>query len=201
MGGLAHASHLLTLPLGETAPLVERRRRHAKPGSDRSVLADDPAVDQGRDFKWIYPARPMSRAEEFRILIHASPAEVWKVLADIRAWPEWAPTVTSVTTTATELVVGATAELEQPKIPTATWTVTAVQPERGFTWTSRSSGGVDVTADHELHPKGSDTEVVLRITFAGLMAPVASLFGGRMTRSYLKQEAEGLKARVEQNAR
>lgn len=147
-----------------------------------------------------YPARPMSLAEEVRIVIHASPADVWKVLADIQAWPAWAPTVTSVTTTATDLVVGATAQLVQPKIPTATWTVTAARPEQGFTWTSRSSGVV-TTADHELHPKDSDTEVVLRITHAGPMAPVARLFGGRMTRSYLKQEAEGLKARVEQNAR
>lgn len=142
----------------------------------------------------------MSRAEEIRIVIHSLPAEVWKVLADLRAWPAWAPTVTSVTTTATELVVGATAQLEQPKIPIATWTITAVRPERGFTWTSRSSGVV-TTAAHELHPKGSDTEVVLRITHAGLMAPVARLLGGRMTRSYLKQEAEGLKARVEQDVR
>ena len=39
---------------------------------------------------------------------------------------------------------------------------------------------------------------MLRITHMGAMAFLARLFGGRMTRSYLKQEAEGLKARVEQ---
>ena len=50
--------------------------------------------------------------EETCILINASPADVWEVLADIRNWPTWAPTVTSVTTTATDLVVGTTAELE-----------------------------------------------------------------------------------------
>jgi carbon monoxide dehydrogenase subunit G len=135
--------------------------------------------------------------EETRILINASPAEVWEVLADIRNWPTWAPTVTSVTTTATDLVVGTAAELKQPKIPTAIWTVTSVKPERGFTWSSRSNGVV-TTAEHELHPRDSGTEVVLRITHTGAMAFLARLFGGRMTRSYLKQEAEGLKTRVEQ---
>ena len=135
--------------------------------------------------------------EETRILIHASPAEVWNVLADIRNWPTWAPTVTSVTTTATDLAVGATAELKQPKIPTAIWTVTSVEPERGFTWSSRSNGVVTL-AEHELHPRDSGTEVVLRIAHTGAMAFMARLFGGQMTRSYLSQAAEGLKARVEQ---
>ena len=135
--------------------------------------------------------------EETRILIDASPFEVWNVLADIRNWPTWAPTVTSVTTTATDLVVGATAELMQPKVPTAIWTVTSVEPERGFTWSSRSNGVV-TTAEHELHPRDSGTEVVLRITHTGAMAFMARLFGAQMTRSYLKQEAEGLKSRVEQ---
>jgi uncharacterized protein YndB with AHSA1/START domain len=136
--------------------------------------------------------------EETRILINASPAEVWEVLADVRNWPTWAPTVTSVTTTATDLVVGTPAELEQPKIPTAIWTVTSVEPARGFTWSSRSNG-VLTTAEHELHPRNSGTEVVLRITHTGTMAFLARLFGGRMTRSYLKQDAEALKARVEQD--
>ena len=69
--------------------------------------------------------------------------------------------------------------------------------ERGFTWSSRPNGVV-TTAEYELHPRDSGTEVVLRITHMGAMAFLARLFGGRMTRSHLKQEAEGLKARVEQ---
>jgi uncharacterized protein YndB with AHSA1/START domain len=128
--------------------------------------------------------------EETRSLINASPAEVWEVLADIGNWPTWAQT-------AADLVVGTIAELKQPKIPTAIWTVTSVEPERGFTWSSRSNGVV-TTAEHELHPMDSGTEVALRITHTDAMAFLARLFGGRMTRSYLKQEAEGLKARVEQ---
>jgi Polyketide cyclase / dehydrase and lipid transport len=67
--------------------------------------------------------------EGTRILINASPTEVWEVLADMRNWPTWAPTVTSVTTTATDLVVRTTAKLKEPKIPTAIWTVTSVEPE------------------------------------------------------------------------
>jgi hypothetical protein len=93
------------------------------------------------------------------------PAEVWE---DIGNWPTWAPTVTSVTTTAADLVVGTTAELKQPKIPTSIWTVTSVEPERGFTW-SIPSNGVVTTAEHELHPMDSGTEAVLRITHRASM--------------------------------
>jgi hypothetical protein len=93
------------------------------------------------------------------------PAEVWE---DIGNWPTWAPTVTSVTTTAADLVVGTTAELKQPKIPTSIWTVTSVEPERGFTW-SIPSNGVVTTAEHELHPMDSGTEAVLRITHKASM--------------------------------
>ena len=96
------------------------------------------------------------------------PVEVWEVLADIGNWPTWAPTVTSVTTTAADLVVGTTAELKQPKIPTSIWTVTSVEPERGFTW-SIPSNGVGTTAEHELHPMDSGTEAVLRITHRASM--------------------------------
>ena len=67
--------------------------------------------------------------------VAAAPDRVWAVLVDVERWPEWTESVTSVRLLGTApLAVGSRAEISQPRIPTGTYTVTAVEPGRSFTW-------------------------------------------------------------------
>ena len=113
--------------------------------------------------------------------VAASPERVWEVLVDVERWPEWADSVSRVRLLqAGPLAVGSQVEVSQPRIPTGTYTVTALQPGSAFTWEQRQPGST-VSAHHEC------------IAVGGL---VGRLYR-RLTARYLAMEAAGLKARAE----
>ena len=122
---------------------------------------------------------------------------VWRVLEDVEAWPRWTPSMTSVSRTATgPLTVGETVRVRQPRLPEATWTVTAVYPGSAFTWVSRSPGVV-TTGTHVVAPLPTGSRVTLGLEQHGPLAGVVGMLLGRTVRRYVDQEAAGLKARVE----
>jgi uncharacterized membrane protein len=129
----------------------------------------------------------------------AAPSDrTWAVLSAVSNWPQWAPTVTSVEPLdQRELQVGGRYRLTQPKLGTAVWTVTAVEPGRQFTWESRSSG-VRAVASHVVEGTGGPTSAVtLRVALSGPLAFVGSLVAGSLTRDYMQQEAQALKEAAE----
>ena len=134
-------------------------------------------------------------AIERTIDISASPDRIWDVMSDVARWPDWTPTVTSV-----ELLdpgplrVGMRARIRQPRLPVAVWTVTAVDPGRGFTWKSVNPG-VTAVADHLIDVRGtsSTSKVTLRLVWTGWMAWLIRLALGRLSRQYVQTEAESLK--------
>lgn len=130
------------------------------------------------------------------ISIAASPAEVWRVLADVERWPQWTKSVKSVQRLdQSPLAVGSQVRIEQPKLRPAIWTVTVWKPEKSFTWVSKS--GVTVTGVHEIIPTPNGCDVVLTIHFGGFLGGVVGFFAGRLTTEYMAMEANGLKQRAE----
>ena len=130
----------------------------------------------------------------------AAPIErVWDVVTDIDRWPEWTTSVNRAhRCDEGPLRPGSQAELAQPKLPEATWTVTEVEPGRSFTWEQRGPG-VRTTARHALEPiEGGGTRVRLSVEQSGWMAWAIDLFYGRLTQRYIETEAAGLKERAEQ---
>lgn len=95
--------------------------------------------------------------------------------------------------------LGSRARVHQPKLPATVWTVTAFDENGDFTWESRSTG-VTTTGGHEIVPT-PDGGCTVRLTLdqKGPLAPVLALLAGRLTRRYVTMEAEGLKAKAEQN--
>jgi uncharacterized protein YndB with AHSA1/START domain len=137
-------------------------------------------------------------AQSTTIDVDAPIERVWDVLTDIDRWPEWTASVNRARRLdAGPLRRGSRAELAQPKLPAATWTVIGVEPGRSFTWEQRGPG-VRTTARHTLEPVEGGTRLWLSIEQSGWMAWAIDLFYGRLTRRYLELESAGLKDRVEQ---
>jgi len=136
---------------------------------------------------------------EQTVEINASAATVWSILADIERWPEWTPTVTSARVLdGGQLREGASVRLVQPRLRPARWTVTSYRELERFAWTSTSTGIVSF-ADHELFPIAGGCRVRLTFAQSGPLAFLSALLFGRMIRSYVGAEAEGLKARAERS--
>ena len=131
-------------------------------------------------------------------LIDAEPAAVWALYADVERWPEWTTSVTRVTgLEGADLRVGKRFRIEQPRLPSLVWDVTAVEPGASWTWMQRSFGSTTV-ATHEVIPtEGQRTTVRQRIEQRGPIGVVVGLLMGRLTKRYLAIEAAGLKRRCE----
>jgi uncharacterized protein YndB with AHSA1/START domain len=137
---------------------------------------------------------------EVRSRIDASPEDIWRVLVDVERWPEWTPSITRLEKLDPgDLRVGQRVRIEQPKLPTMTWAVTAVEPGRSFSW-STGRPGVTTVGTHAIAVDASGSEIRLQVDQHGVVAPLVHLLVGRRTREYMEQEARGLKQRTEASA-
>src|SRR5512134_2807061 len=129
--------------------------------------------------------------------VDAPPEVVFAVLSDVERWPEWTPTVTRVERLGdarAPLALGGRLRIVQPKVPPAEWTVTALEPGRGFRIVSHAPGAT-VEADHwaEAMGAGQHSRVTLSVTFSGLLGRVVGWMMRDLNRQYIAQEAAGLK--------
>jgi uncharacterized protein YndB with AHSA1/START domain len=135
---------------------------------------------------------------EVEVQIEAEPQTVWEALADVERWPEWTRSMTSVERLGDgPFGLGSMARVQQPKLAKAVYTVTEFDSGRSFTWTTRAAG-VRTVAGHYVEPRdegGTNVRLVLKQT--GAFTAFVGLFAGRLIRSYLTMEAEGLKYRGE----
>jgi uncharacterized membrane protein len=129
--------------------------------------------------------------------IDAPVARVWQVMSDVDRWHEWTPSITSIQRVdGTSLEVGTRAIVRQPKLPRATWTVTALESGRGFTWVS-TAPGVRMVAHHRVEPVGAGSRATLVMECGGLLGRAVGRLTRQITNRYLGFEASGLKARSE----
>lgn len=131
------------------------------------------------------------------IYIEAPPEVVWRVTEEIERWPEWAPSVTSVSLVAgSRLRLGTIARIKQPGQPVADWIVTEHLPGRRFEWKTRRAG-FRMIGVHTLRAEGTGTRNELELRAEGVMArimwPVLRHFIGRA----LRDENQGLRTRCE----
>lgn len=131
------------------------------------------------------------------VIIAASPAKVWTVLVDVDRWPERVPTVDAVERLdGGPLAVGSRARLQQPRLPTAVWTVTELTQGASFTWQS-SSPGVRVTASHVVASHAEGAQLTLAVKVSGPLSAVGWLMTRSLTRRYVATEAASMKRAAE----
>jgi hypothetical protein len=156
---------------------------------------------RGMEATPICPVRSATMAgveQRTSIDVAAAPDRVWDVLVDVERWPEWTGSVSSVLPQdGGPLAVGSRVEVSQPRIPTGTYTVTALHPGRAFTWEQHRPGST-VSAHHECTPlPDGGTRVELRVVMTGLLGSVVGRLYRKLTERYLAMEAAGLRARAE----
>ena len=136
---------------------------------------------------------------EHSIDIDASPTVVWAALSDVPAWPTWTASMRRAEWVGESgLAVGHAARMEQPKLRPATWTITAVDVGRSFTWETKSPGFA-IAATHTISPRDSGgATVVLSTNVSGLLGPIVGALTAKIGRRYVTTEAEGLKQRCEE---
>jgi uncharacterized membrane protein len=134
------------------------------------------------------------------VLIDAGIADVWSIYSDVERWPAWTASVhTSEFVDGRELAIGSRVRIDQPKLPAAEWEVTAIDPGRSWTWVAKGPG-VRTTATHTLAPvDDSHTRVHQTIEQHGPVGAIIGRVYGKLTRDYLRMEANGLKQRCESN--
>ena len=90
--------------------------------------------------------------------VDADSGTVWAVIADVERMPAWTSTMTRVRVLdGGELRVGSRVRVEQPRLPTATWEVTELEPGRSYTWASPAPG-LQSVAWHAVEPTRSGPE-------------------------------------------
>ena len=129
--------------------------------------------------------------------IAASPERVWAVMSDVERWHEWTASITSIRRLDPgPLVVGSRGHIRQPRLLPAVWTVTSIEANREFSWTT-GGPGVSITGRHSVEAVDRGTRATLSLRYEGLFGGLV----GRLTRSltdrYLNLEAAGLKRRSE----
>ena len=131
------------------------------------------------------------------VTIAAPPEQVWTVLVDVERWPERIPTVDGVERLdAGPLAVGSRTRVEQPRLPTAVWTVTELADGSSYTWESRSPG-VTVTAAHEVEPHPDGSRLTLAVTVSGPLSGIGWMLTRSLTQRYVETEAASIKGYAE----
>jgi uncharacterized membrane protein len=170
--------------LGAARPSWPNDREQAR--RSRAFPVRNDRVDQRRGLR-------IEQAVE----IAAAPKNVWTVMTDVERWPEWTASVTSVALLdGPPLVVGSRVRIRQPRLPTAVWTVTAMETERYFEWRSVAAG-LTSTGGHHIERSGDGCRVILSLDWKGWLTPLINLVFGRLSKRYVQTEAEGLKRRCE----
>jgi len=124
----------------------------------------------------------------------APPAQVYRLFIDIERWPELTQSVRSVRRLDDGPIrVGSEAVLKQPRLPSARWRVTEMEPDRSFVWETKS-GGVTTVGDHRVEPDGPGSKITITLRTHGALAGVADLFVAGLARRHVAMELEGFRA-------
>ncbi len=134
---------------------------------------------------------------ENKIEIAAPIEKVWDMTLDVEKWPDHTSTMTSVQRLESgPLKIGSKVRIKQPGQRAKVWTVTLVDPPKGFAWTAKLMG-MTMTATHLLKQSETGTKNALIVDIEGGPTPVLGAVLRGPILNAIKTENEGLKAAAE----
>ncbi len=133
--------------------------------------------------------------------INAPPERVWRVMADVERWPEFAPQFKTIKwKDQGPLTLGKTATVTPKGFFGAPWTVVEYTEGRSFTWDANMLPGVHLSGGHVVEAEGDGTRVTLSLKASGPMWMLLAPALARIFRRNVQQEGEGMKAFIETEA-
>ena len=134
---------------------------------------------------------------EHTIEIDAPVKRVWELTLDVESWPQLSPTFTSVERLdAGSIAVGSQARIKQPGQRVKVWTVTKLDPEKTFAWSTKSLG-MTMTGIHSLESADGTTVNTLAVEIEGSLAGVVGSLLRQPLLSAISKENEGFKQAAE----
>lgn len=131
------------------------------------------------------------------ITINADISKVYGVWTEVENWNLWTKSINKISFLDNEkFEIGGKVRIEQPKLSPALWTITEIQPNKSFTWQTKTMG-VTVIAKHTLEHSPSGTIAKSVLTYDGLLAGLLYRLFLKLTSQYLIMEIEGLKNECE----
>lgn len=127
--------------------------------------------------------------------VTAAPSEVWAKTIDVERWPDFIESHQEIRRLDQgPIQVGSEASVKQPGLPRAKWRVTVCEPEREFTWASKS-GLITTEGVHIIEPKAGGTGATLRLAVrtSGPLSFLADALFGRRAKRSLATELEGFR--------
>jgi uncharacterized membrane protein len=135
------------------------------------------------------------------IAIEAPVDRVWELTLDVESWPSHTPTMTAIEPLGSSpLAVGSKVRIKQPAQRAKVWTVTALEPERLFAWTTRSMG-TTMTGAHALAPSSTGTTQTLSVDIEGRLSRVVGALLRRPIAKAIAAENLGFKEAAENHLR
>jgi uncharacterized membrane protein len=137
-------------------------------------------------------------AVEVVVGVRVTAQHLWTVLTDVEHWPEWTPTMTSVTRLVDgPLAVGSRVRIKQPKLGTMVWTVTELLAGQSFVWRA-TRPGLMMEAGHRVTPLADGTvQLTLSVAQSGPIGRLVEPLTKAMAQRYAQLEAEGHRQRAE----
>jgi Polyketide cyclase / dehydrase and lipid transport len=135
---------------------------------------------------------------EHRVLVSATPDKIFRIYADVKNWHKWDPD-TKASYINGPFSAGSKGRLTPTKGNTVPMLLTSVEQNRHFTVESRIPL-FKMVFEHELLDRGNNTEVVHRVSFFGLLAPVLGRMVGAQVNKGLPVTLANLKATAESAA-
>jgi hypothetical protein len=132
---------------------------------------------------------------ERTITIAAAPAEIFKLYADVPAWPSWDPEVLEATL-AGPFASGAVGTIKPKGGPKSEIRFIDVKPNTSFIAQCKLPLCL-MTFEHELSKNGASTSTTHRVKFSGLLAPLFGLLIGGGIKKTLPATMDGLKQAAE----
>jgi hypothetical protein len=133
--------------------------------------------------------------------IDARREDVWPIMSDVEKWSQWTPSIKHIRLlNGRPLAIGRLAFVRQPRVMPTVWKVTALEPNRSFTWTTGIPGLLFVVAVHSVEDVAKGSRATLSLTFSGLLGRAVARLTKKLNERYLALEAEGLK-RVSESSR
>ncbi|WP_310610973.1 SRPBCC family protein [Limnohabitans sp.] len=133
---------------------------------------------------------------EETILVNAPVDKLYSLYANVSGWSSWDPDVKSSSING-QFSSGVTGTLQPSSGPKAKIIFTEVVPNRSFTVESKLPLCV-MRFEHEIAPLGSQVQVLHRVSFVGLLAPLFGRLIGSQIRKGLPHTLTGLKRAAEQ---